>query len=48
MVLKIKINEIEQKKYQILGSLVTTDVLNTKIGEVQNKIPDHAKYITAQ
>ena len=25
---------------------MTTTVLNTKIGEVQNKICDHAKYIT--
>ena len=27
---------------------MTTTVLNTKIGEVENKIPDHAKYITTQ
>ena len=25
---------------------MTTTVLNTKIWEVENKIPDHAKYIT--
>ena len=25
---------------------MTTTVLNTKIGEVENKILDHAKYIT--
>ena len=25
---------------------MTATVLNTKIGEVENKIPDHAKYIT--
>ena len=29
-------------------SLVSTIVLNTKVGEVDNKIPDHAKYITTQ
>ena len=27
---------------------MTTTVLNTKISEVENKIPDHAKYITTQ
>ena len=27
---------------------MTTTVLNTKISEVESKIPDHAKYITAQ
>ena len=35
-------------KYQILVVLVTITVLNTKLGEVENKIPDHAKYITTQ
>ena len=25
---------------------MTTTVLSTKIGEADNKIPDHAKYIT--
>ena len=25
---------------------MTTTVLNTKIGEVEKKIPDHSKYIT--
>ena len=25
---------------------MTTTVLNTEIGEVENKIPDHAQYIT--
>ena len=30
------------------SSLVTTNVLNTKISEVEEKIPDHAKYITTQ
>ena len=27
---------------------MTSTILNTKIGEVWNKIPDHAKYITTQ
>ena len=27
---------------------MTTTVLNTKISEVENKIPDHAEYITTQ
>ena len=27
---------------------MTTTVVNTKIGEVENKIPDHTKYITTQ
>ena len=27
---------------------MTTTVLNTKISEIENKIPDHAKYITTQ
>ena len=27
---------------------MTTAVLNTKIREVENKIPDHAKYISTQ
>ena len=27
---------------------MTTTVLNTKISEVENKIPDYAKYITIQ
>ena len=27
---------------------MTTTVLNTKIVEIENKIPDHAKYITTQ
>ena len=30
----------------MLVVLGNTTVLNTKIGEVENKIPDHAKYIT--
>ena len=29
-------------------SLVTATVLNTKISEVENKIPDYAKHITTQ
>ena len=28
--------------------LVTTFVLNTKINEVENKVPDDAKYVTTQ
>ena len=27
---------------------MTKTVLNTKVSEVENKIPDHAKYITTQ
>ena len=30
------------------SSLVTTTVLNIKIGEVKKKVPDHGKYITTQ
>ena len=30
------------------SGLVTTTVLNTKISEVENKIPNHDKYITTQ
>ena len=30
------------------SSLVTTTVLNTKISEVENKIPDHAECITTE
>ena len=30
------------------SNLVTTNVLNTNIFEVENKIPDHAKYIATQ
>ena len=30
------------------SGVVTTTVLNTKISEVENKIPDLAKYITAR
>ena len=29
-------------------SLVTKTVLNIKINEVQDKIPNHAKYVTTQ
>ena len=35
-----------RKKYQTL--VVTKAVLNTKISQVENKIPDHAKDITIQ
>ena len=30
------------------SSLVITTVLNTKISEVENEIPDNSKYITTQ
>ena len=30
------------------SGLVTISVLNTKISEVENKIPDNSKYITTQ
>ena len=42
-----KTSEVE-RKILVTSSLVTTTVLNTKISEVENKISDHAKYITAQ
>ena len=29
-----------------MSGLVTTTVLNTKISEVENKIPNHEKYVT--
>ena len=32
-------------KYRVKSGLVTTNILNTKIGEVEKKNPDHAKYI---
>ena len=38
-------NEVENK-IPNTSSLVTTNILNTKINEVENKILDHAKYIT--
>ena len=31
-----------------MSGLATTNVLNTKISEVENKIPDNSKYITTQ
>ena len=36
------------KKIPDTSGLVTTTVLNTKIGEVENKIPDNSKYIITQ
>ena len=33
-------------KYQIPSGSVTTTVLSTKICEVENKIPNHDRYIT--
>ena len=40
--------EIKSKEYKIsdASSFVTTTVLNTKISEVENKTPNHDKYIT--
>ena len=35
------------KKVPDTSSLVTTTVLNTKISEAENKIPNHDKYITS-
>ena len=37
-----------EKKMMDISSLVTTNALNTKINKAENKIPDHAKYITTQ
>ena len=42
-VLNKTISEVEQKILNT-SSLVTTAALNIKIGEVENKISDHAKY----
>ena len=42
-----KINEVGNKILDT-SSLVIAIVLNTKIAEVENKIPDHAKYITTR
>ena len=39
--------DVDQKIPDTSG-LVTTAVLNTKISEVESKVPDHAKYITTQ
>ena len=36
------------KKIPDIIGLVTTNALNTKIREVEKKIPDHGKYITTQ
>ena len=33
------------KKIPDTSGLVTTTVLNTKISEIENKIPDNSKYI---
>ena len=40
--------EILIKKVPHTSGLVTTTILNTKIIEAENKIPDDAKYITTQ
>ena len=45
---KDKQNGDGDKKMPDTSGLVTTTVLNAKFSEVQNKIPDHAKYITTQ
>ena len=37
-----------RKKIPDTSSLVTTNVLNTKISEVEDKIPNSSKYITNQ
>ena len=34
------------KKILDTNSLVTTTIINAKLSEVENKIPDHVKYIT--
>ena len=31
-----------------VSDLVTTNAPDTKVGEVENKVPDHAKYITTR
>ena len=36
------------KKIPDTSGSVTKTVLNTKISEVENKIPDNSKYITTQ
>ena len=47
--LKILIVDNEVLKYtRFKSDLVITTVLNTKISEVENKIPDNFKYITTQ
>ena len=35
-----KIGEVKNKKIPDINDLVFTDVLNTKIGEVENKMPN--------
>ena len=37
-----------KKKLQKTNSLITATVVNPKISEVENKIPDHVKYITQE
>ena len=46
-VLNIKISAVENKILNT-SSLVTNAVLCTKVGEIENKISDHVKYITTQ
>ena len=40
------IQKLVEKKIPITSSLIITSVLNTNTNEVENKIPDHTKYIT--
>ena len=42
-----KISEVENKIWDT-SSLVTTNILNTKNSKFENKIPNHAEYITTQ
>ena len=43
-----KIGDVDKKKISDAIGLVTSTVLKTKISEVENKIPNHAEYITTQ
>ena len=44
----IDINQYNTDKKTDTSGLVPTTVLDTNISEVENKIPDHAKYIISQ
>ena len=46
-VLNTNLTEFEGTKIPDTSNLKTTIVLNTKSSEVENKIPDHNKYITS-
>ena len=41
-------NNSDENKIPNTSNLVTKIVLNTKISEVENKIPDYSKYTTTQ